>query len=231
MGAVRVYMVNTLDKSFVENREALSRSLSAYRTEKLKKLENAEKRILRPGCASNYELCLAAGLVTDIGLKSYGLREKDMKYGFTGRGKPVFLNCPEIHFSVSHAGHYAVAAFSEEFDPGIDIESCSRISNRIIYNFFTEGERAMILSQPDEATRKLMFGRIWTVREAFMKATGLGMATPRDGYEAVMKEGRLAISQTCCEGEFGTFELTPVEDYCISIVAGRNVGTLGQARG
>jgi len=234
MSSLKVYIVNTLDSSFTENREALAHSLSDYRMEKYHKLEAAarkssEERITVK--SNNMDLCLAAGLVTDIGLQAYGLREKDMKYGVTGRGKPVFLNYPELRFNVSHSGHYAVAAFSEEFDPGIDIERCSRISNRIIYNFFSEGERQMILSQPDEISRKLMFGRIWTVREAFMKATGLGMATPRDAYETVMKEGRLAISQHVCEGEFGTYEMTPIDDYCISVVAGRNISSGVQARG
>ena len=232
MGAVKVYIVDTLDASFAENREALAHSLSQYRTEKLEKLaaagENPDIRRLK---ANNYDLCLAAGLVTDIGLKNYGLREKDMKYGFTGRGKPVFLNCPELHFNISHSGHYAVAAFSEEFDPGIDIERCSRISNRIIYSFFSEGERQMILDRDTDEERKLMFGRIWTVREAFMKATGMGIAAPRDGYEAVMKEGRMAISQHCCEGEFGTFEMAPLDDYCISVVAGRLANAGALARG
>lgn len=226
MGAVRVYIVDTLDKSFVDNREVLAQSLSSYRTEKLKELAmvNDETNV-RHLKATNYDLCLAAGLVTDIGLQSYGLREKDMKYGFVGRGKPVFLNRPEIHFNISHSGHYAVAAFSEEFDPGIDIERCSRISNRIIYSFFTEGERELILSRESEEEQRHMFGRIWTVREAFMKATGMGIATPRDGYEAVIKEGRLAVSQTCCDGEFGTFEMTPLGDYCISVVARRLVSS------
>lgn len=233
MGAVRVYVVDTYDPSFADNREVLAASLSPYRTEKLQKLAEAEESsgTVHRMRATNYDLCLAAGLVTDIGLNSYGLREKDMKYGFTGRGKPVFLNHPEIHFNVSHSGHYAVAAFSEEFDPGIDIERCSRISNRIIYNFFSEGERELILSGKTDDERKLMFGRIWTVREAFMKATGLGLGTPRDAYEAVMKDGHLAIQQTCCEGEFGTYELAPMGDYCVSVVAARLTAGGAVARG
>ena len=221
MGDLRVYIVDTMDASFAENREALVRSLSPYRAAKLEKFTgSADDAHAGQVKAANYNLCLAAGLVTDIGLKTYGLREKDMSYGFTGRGKPVFLNRPDIRFNISHSGQYAVAVFSQTYDPGIDIERCSRISNRIIYSFFTEGEREMILSQPDEDSRRRMFGRIWTIREAFMKATGMGMATPRDGFETVMKDGRLGIRQSCAEGEFGTCEIMPLGDYCISVVAG-----------
>ena len=230
MSSLRVYIVDTLDKSFTDNREALASSLSAYRRNKLSRFSMTEAdKDARHMKATNYDLCLAAGLVTDIGLNSYGLREKDMKYGVTAHGKPVFLNHPDIKFNISHSGHYAVAAFSEEFDPGIDIERCSRISNRIIYSFFSTGERELILSQPTEAAQSLMFGRIWTVREAFMKSTGLGFAAGREGYEAVLKDGRLAINQTLCDGEFGTYEMNPVGEYCISVVAGRNMNSAVQA--
>ena len=232
MSSLKVYIVDTFDKSFAENREALSHSLSPYRTAKLAKLApEPGENFTSSRRASNYDLCLAAGLVTDIGLKAYGLREKDMKYGFIAKGKPVFLDYPEIRFNISHAGHYAVAAFSEEFEPGIDIESSLRISNGIIYGFFTEGERELILSAPDEISKRMMFGRIWTVREAFMKATGLGISAPRDAYETVMKDGRLAIRQQIFDGEFGTYEMKPLDEYCISVVAGRLTNIESQARG
>ncbi len=232
MSSLKVYIVDTLDSSFADNREALSHSLSSYRMEKLARLApRMESGIISSRRTSNYDLCLAAGLVTDIGLQTYGLREKDMKYGFTAKGKPVFLNYPEIKFNISHAGHYAVAAFSDEYEPGIDIESSLRISNGIIYSFFTESERNMILSAPDDISKRLMFGRIWTVREAFLKSTGLGLATPRDAYETVMKDGRLSVRQQVCDGEFGTFEMAPMDEYCISVVAGKNINFESQARG
>ena len=83
MSSLKVYVVNTLDPSFADNREALAHSLSSYRTEKLEKLaalpETTGNGFSRMR-ATNYDLSLAAGLVTDIGLQTYGLREKDMKY-------------------------------------------------------------------------------------------------------------------------------------------------------
>ena len=231
MDALKVYIVDTRDESFVENREALSRMLSPYRRAKLERFASGGTEAAAARRSNNYDLCLAAGLVTDIGLKDYGLREKDMKYGTASGGKPIFLNHPEIRFNISHAGHYAVAAFSDEYEPGIDIEDCRRISNRIIFSIFGEEERRLIMEAPDEEKRMRMFGRIWTVREAFVKATGLGLATPRDAYSTVMKEGRLAISQKVCDGDFGTRELSPIGDYCISVVAGKNIHFERQARG
>ena len=231
MDALKVYIVDTHDESFAENREALSRMLSPYRRAKLERFVSGGPEGAAARRSNNYDLCLAAGLVTDIGLKDYGLREKDMKYGTAAGGKPIFLNHPEIRFNISHAGHYAVAAFSDEYEPGIDIEDCRRISNRIIFSIFGEEERKLIMEAPDEETRMRMFGRIWTVREAFVKATGLGLATPRDSYSTVMKDGRLAISQRVCEGDFGTRELSPIGDYCISVVAGKNIHFERQARG
>ena len=231
MDSLKVYIVDTHDESFTENREALSRMLSPYRRAKLERFASAGTETAAARRANNYDLCLAAGLVTDIGLKAYGLNESDMKYGTAAGGKPIFINHPEIRFNISHAGHYAVAAFSDEYEPGIDIEDCRRISNRIIFGIFGEEERRLIMEAPDEATRMQMFGRIWTVREAFVKSTGLGLATPRDAYGTVMKNGRLAITQRVCEGEFGTRELSPIGDYCISVVAGKNINFERQARG
>jgi len=88
-------------------------------------------------------------------------------------GKPFFKEYPQICFNVSHAGHFAVAAFSED-DVGIDIEKTGRLQMRVASRFFTDAEQDWICNQNGEQDRA--FTRIWTRKESLIKAIGHGLS-------------------------------------------------------
>lgn len=104
-------------------------------------------------------------------------------FGFsTGdRGKP-FLSTPEIEdpprFNLSHSGD-VVALIVGSIDVGIDVECLREMprAGRLAHRFFSPGEQSVIdaLSGPE---RDHAFLRIWTQKEAYLKATGLGVGMP-----------------------------------------------------
>ena len=120
-------------------------------------------------------LSLGAGILTDRGLAAFGYREKEMQYGLTANRKPVFLNAPELHFNVSHSGCMVMAAFSDRCVLGCDIEEMAENEPEIFRPYFDRLEYAEILKEETEADRLDTFYRLWTAKESFMKATGLGM--------------------------------------------------------
>ena len=133
-------------------------------------------------------LCLGAGILTGYALSLRGLSEDAVEYGFTGNGKPVFVNVPDLHFNISHSGHFVTAAFSDA-PVGIDIEKNGTADLRVSGRYFTENEHALILEKEPGPERDRMFFRLWTLKESFMKYLGEGMRLPLHDFEIEIKNG------------------------------------------
>lgn len=123
---------------------------------------------------SDKNLCLAATLLLDKALDAFGLREKDMDYSFCEHGKPYFKNRPDLFFSLSHSGSYAMAAVSDK-EIGCDIQQIKNIDLKISKRFFTEYENDYIKNILD-------FFRVWTLKESFIKLIGTGLSMPLNSF-------------------------------------------------
>ena len=83
-------------------------------------------------------------------------------------GKPVVENAGRgLDFSLSHAGGLAVVAVSD-LTVGLDIEDATA-GEQPLASALTERERATCLTYAD-------FARLWTRKEAVLKAAGKGLA-------------------------------------------------------
>lgn len=98
-------------------------------------------------------------------------------------GKPVFRDKAEVHFSISHAGGAAVLAFGDR-PSGVDIEYVKRADMKVAKRFFRQEEYEYILGQ-EEAGRADAFCRIWTGKEAVVKASGKGLSMPLDSFSVL----------------------------------------------
>lgn len=98
-------------------------------------------------------------------------------------GKPE-LEGHALSFNVSHAGDYALIAVTRRLAVGIDIEriSPSRSSAEIAARFFSPAEQAALAACP-ESDRTPAFFRIWTRKEAVIKALGDGLACPLASFD------------------------------------------------
>lgn len=118
-------------------------------------------------------LSLGAGILLDEGLKEYGLREREIEIATKENGKPVLKDYPEIYFNLSHSKEMALAAFAHS-EVGCDIEYGGALKLQIARRFFCPEEYEYLISQPQERQREVFY-RLWTLKESFMKVTGLGM--------------------------------------------------------
>ena len=100
-------------------------------------------------------------------VKSYDT-SYDHNIEYAGNGKPVYSGL-EIHFNLSHAGTCVVCAVSDRA-VGIDIERPRKNAIKVAERFFTQAECDWI---GDDILR---FARIWTLKEAYAKLTGDGIA-------------------------------------------------------
>jgi 4'-phosphopantetheinyl transferase len=111
--------------------------------------------------------------------RDLGSRPSDVRFRYGPYGKPrLDRNGPgaPLHFNVSHSEHLALVAVSRESEVGVDIEHVRTRPGipEIIERQFAPAERRALLCAP-EAEHLLRFYRYWTLKEAHLKAAGLGM--------------------------------------------------------
>jgi len=111
-------------------------------------------------------------------LASYtGLDATKVEIRTTAAGKPFLTqSATPLHFNLSHSGDQAIMAFSRDAELGVDLEEIAseeRLMD-LTASICTEVEKAQILAlPPDHRGRSLL--RLWTAKEAYLKATGFGL--------------------------------------------------------
>ena len=89
-------------------------------------------------------LSLGAGILIDKGLKTFGLREADVRIAEGKYGKSYFPDYPDIHFSVSHSEKMVLAVF-EDTEVGCDIEYVDSVDLQLAERFFCQSEYDLIM--------------------------------------------------------------------------------------
>lgn len=102
-------------------------------------------------------------------------------FGVGEHGKPQLRQPkppPVFGFNISHSGEVVVLATATG-EIGIDVEELrtTPAAERLARRFFSPVERDFVLAR-DGADRARAFFRIWTQKEAWLKATGLGVGMP-----------------------------------------------------
>ncbi|MCG8518629.1 MAG: 4'-phosphopantetheinyl transferase superfamily protein [Pseudomonadales bacterium] len=90
-------------------------------------------------------------------------------------GRPVAAAAPAgWRLSLSHSHGVVACATAWEQPLGIDLEPLGRHSRwrRVVQRWFSESEQAWLLAEQDASA----FLRCWTLKEAWLKATGRGIA-------------------------------------------------------
>ena len=95
----------------------------------------------------------------------------------TGRGKPYAPALAGIDFNLSHARDHALIAIARNQSLGVDLERIDRKldAHDLARRFFSEREAAALDAMP-EAERATAFLRLWTCKEAVLKALGAGIS-------------------------------------------------------
>jgi 4'-phosphopantetheinyl transferase len=108
-------------------------------------------------------------------------------------GRP-FISYPQsaerLHFSLSHTDGFVACAVSPCERVGIDVEATDRpVSHlEIARTFFSSAEHADLISLPPAQQRDRFFD-LWTLKEAYAKARGLGLQVPLDEFSIRVAPG------------------------------------------
>ena len=101
------------------------------------------------------------------------------------RGRPEIAGPVDagLRFNLSHTPGRAVCAVARDRDVGVDVERLSRVTQPLLIadRFFAPAEIAALRAS-HESQRRQRFFELWTLKESYIKARGLGLAIPLDQF-------------------------------------------------
>lgn len=115
------------------------------------------------------------------------------KYGKPGLKDEI--NKSSIFFNISHSHNMALFAISNEENIGIDIEAVNRKIDfdEISKRFFSDRENEHIQALPI-SQKSIDFYKIWTAKEAFIKAIGQGLSFPLKEFEISLNNNTISLA-------------------------------------
>jgi 4'-phosphopantetheinyl transferase len=108
-------------------------------------------------------------------------------FSYSKKDKPALAGDAahsNLTFNISHSGGVALLAFTRSRQIGVDIEQIRRDfdTTAIAGRFFSTTEQQELTTFPAEQRDEVFF-RIWTRKEAYIKATGEGLSLPLNQFD------------------------------------------------
>ena len=103
-------------------------------------------------------------------------------------GKP-YLELTEIKFNISNSYNFLLVGITMGNELGVDIEKFrSNVEfDKLVERYFTKNEKDFFTTL-SETKKEVFFFDLWTMKEAILKATGLGMRLPLNSFEFPLEE-------------------------------------------
>lgn len=120
-----------------------------------------------------------------------GCGPREVRFAYGPGGKPALAHpAGQLEFSLSHAEGYAACAVTGGDAVGMDLEVVRPVQDfaAVAARFFSARENEDLLALP-ESDRLRAFFECWTRKEAFLKATGDGLARPLDSFSVTLGPG------------------------------------------
>lgn len=137
-------------------------------------------------------------------LSRYGsLAPREWQFETNQYGRPHIAGdrAGDLVFNLSHTRGLAAIAVANGLDIGVDVETVERVSacHDLAGRYFASSEARFVRTASDDALTERFFA-FWTLKEAYIKARGMGLALPLDGFAfdlAGSAEPRIAFTPSC----------------------------------
>lgn len=137
------------------------------------------QRYLHLGARRRFAMCRAA--LRSILCRQLACQNEQLAFGVSQHGKPFALVdnvAATINFNVSHSGNQGLIAFAPAGQLGVDVEEYKsrRSLDQLAKSdsLFNLNERTE-LAQVSGDDKVQLFNRLWTIKEALLKALGTGL--------------------------------------------------------
>lgn len=155
------------------------------------------------------------------------------RFATSGHGRPEIeapTTRPRLRFNLSHTRGLVACAVTLERDVGIDVERIGRGAGTgaLAARRFSSSESRLLASLPSPGAQALFCG-LWTLKEAYAKARGLGLLLPLDAASFRIVPGAAPVAsfgpghdEDARAWQFALREPRP--GYRLAVAARREVG-------
>jgi 4'-phosphopantetheinyl transferase len=166
------------------------------------------------------QFILVRGSVRMILGKYLATEPMELKFETGHHGKPALIG-GGVFFNISHSGSLLLIAVSDMAEIGVDIEqikqrgSLDEMARRCFSEYEFKVWKASSLSEQEQ-----VFYRLWTIKEAFVKSVGRGIALGLDRCEVNMADFAKFVSVPTGYGDAENWRISELffEDYCGALV-------------
>jgi 4'-phosphopantetheinyl transferase len=165
---------------------------------------------------------VARGLLRELLGKYLHQNPADLEFSYGPHGKPTLSGgnaSSGLCFNLSHSSDLVVYAIAKERHLGIDVEHVRPESagEDIAKHYFSAREVSDLRTLPPEAKVEGFF-HCWTRKEAYLKATGMGLQIPLDSFAVSLLPGQPAHFLGGVESRWQMAAYHPAEDYVAAVV-------------
>jgi 4'-phosphopantetheinyl transferase len=178
--------------------------------------------------AEDRQLFLSAHVLLRRTLSQYApVPPQDWQLELAEHGRPEIVGRP-LRFSLSHAPGLVACLVTSSVDCGVDAEDSRRVDDplQVATTVFSSDEQAA-LRQLEPALLRDRFFVTWTLKEAYVKARGLGLALPLDRFSFSVADDEVSFSchedppQLTQEWQFEVFRPSPEHIVSVALRIGR----------
>lgn len=111
-------------------------------------------------------------------------------------GKPTLSQYHPFHFNMTHTESLAYCVMSNESVCGIDVEECRDvdIDSSFFKHALQDDEQHLVRSLPSK-NHANAFTRFWCLKEAHLKAVGVGLSTPMSSVKIPLESHHLVSNE------------------------------------
>jgi 4'-phosphopantetheinyl transferase len=119
------------------------------------------------------------------------------RFSIDENGKPGIdgsLAADDVAFNLSHTRGLVAVALASHGAIGVDVEEidAAKADLAVAAAYFAPAEAAVLRRTP-AADRTLCFHRLWTLKEAYLKAIGAGLGAPLDSFAFTLEPIRIDL--------------------------------------
>ena len=132
--------------------------------------------------------------------------EIDSVLKYDANGKPYLPNHPEICFNITHCRQLVACAFHDS-PIGIDAENPGYFPEVLINRALSEKEKCFLQSRSASISeREEWFYRLWTLKEAYVKKSGIGVDTDLTNFSFSFTNNGDLFSVICSDSSVSCYQ-------------------------